>query len=335
MTWDIFDAEEPKRTAFPDRSKRFLHFALLRATSPHFAFRTLRMKTMSEDVATYATNGILLKDFERFWPKGHAVPQMILDVAALIGPWPWGIVSHFYIIASRPNDYGIENGADLWNEFGMFVGIANGTEYALWYYDGCPLGAEPVVSFGDEGDLRILAPNLKAFFAEWGAGRGVGMLDPFDYDATPELLAERKTYGDQVLQLLEKYPDPPISDEVPDFEKYINDFAAKARARNAADPTLRAMAKLLTKYIPAPGTNSRGKTLKLKAVGDTVEIETQLMEPDYTEMEPLPEREALVPLVLQARLERAAAQNDGRGLWTGGVLYLLEDGHLFVSGDWG
>jgi hypothetical protein len=39
-------------------------------------------------------------------------------------------------------------------------------------------------------------------------------------------------------------------------------------------------------------------------------------------------------LVTKARLEREAAQNDGRGPWTGGVLYILENGHTFISGDW-
>jgi hypothetical protein len=304
-------------------------------TVDRLAAAEVEQKNMTDEVPTYASSGIELKNFQRFWPKGKAVPQMIYDVAELIGPWPWGIVSHFYITASRPNDYGYENGADLWNEFGMFVGISNGTEYALWYYDGCPPGAEPVVSFGDEGDLRILAPNLKAFFTEWASGRGGG-LDPFDYDATPALLAERKSYGDQILKLLQKYPDAPASRNVPDFEKFINDFANQAHAKNAADPTLKAISTLLAKYIPPKDSPhaSRGKSFTLTAVGETVQTDTTLMEPDYKEMEPLPEREALIPLVLKARKEREAAQNDGRGPWVKGVLYLLPDGHAMISGDW-
>jgi hypothetical protein len=289
---------------------------------------------MSEVVPTYGETSIDLKNFERYWPKGKTVPKIIGDVAALISPWPRGIVSQFYIVASRPNDYFIENGADLWRQFGMFVGFANGTEYALWYYEGCPAGAEPVVSFGDEGDLRILAPNLKAFFSAWGEGRGVGWFDPFDYEATPELLEKRKAYGAQIMALVNQMPTPPVVPDVPDFEKYIKTFAEKAAARNDADPTLLAIKALLSNYIPKEGTSPRGKSWKLRVVDGKVEVETSLMEPDFTQLEPLPEREALIPLVTKARLEREVAQNDGRGPWTSGVLYILESGHTFISGDW-
>jgi hypothetical protein len=289
---------------------------------------------MSEDIPTYGETCIDLKNFERYWPKGKTVPNIIYDIVALISPWPRGLVSQFYIVASRPNDYFIENGADLWNQFGMFAGFANGTEYALWYYDGCPAGAEPVVSFGDEGDLRILAPNLKAFLTEWGEGRGVGWFEPFDYDATPELLEKRKAYGAQILALVDQMPRPPIVQDVPDFEKYINTFTEKSAARNEADPILLSIKALLSNYIPKDDTNRRGKNWKLNVVDGKIEIETSLMEPDFKELEPLPEREALIPLVTKARLEREAAQNDGRGPWTSGVLYIQPSGHTFISGDW-
>jgi hypothetical protein len=289
---------------------------------------------MSDDVPTYGETGIKLDDFERYWPKGRTVPKIIYDIAALISPWPRGLMSQFYIVASRPSDYFVENGADLWSQFGMFVGFANGTEYALWYYEGCPAGAEPVVSFGDEGDLRILAPNLKAFLTEWGEGRGVGWLDPFDYEATPELLEKRKTHGAQLMALVNQMPTPPVVQDVPDFEIYINTFAEKAAVRNSAEPTLLAIKALLSNYIPKSGTSTRGKSWQLKVVEGKVEIETSLMGPDFKDLEPLPERHALIPLVTKARLEREAVQNDGRGPWTSGVLYMLENGHTFISGDW-
>jgi hypothetical protein len=289
---------------------------------------------MSEDVPTYGETCIDLKNFERYWPKGRTVPKIIYDLAALISPWPRGVVSQFYIVASRPNDYFVENGADLWAQFGMFIGLANSTEYALWYYDGCPAGAEPVVSFGDEGDLRILAPSLKAFLTEWGEGRGVGWLEPFDYEATPELLEKRKAYGAQIMALVNQMPTPPAVQDVPDFEKYINTFAEKATVRNDSDTTLLAIKALLSNYTPKSGTSTRGKSWQLKVVEGKVEVETSLMAPDFKDLEPLPERDALIPLVSKARLEREAAQNDGRGPWTSGVLYMLENGHTFISADW-
>jgi hypothetical protein len=309
-------------------------FATLLFNSAVVADDTKEETKMSEDIPTYGETCIDPKNFEHYWPKGQTVPKIIYDIAALISPWPRGVVSQFYIVASRPNDYFIENGADLWNQFGMFVGFANGTEYALWYYEGCPAGAEPVVSFGDEGDLRILAPSLKAFLTEWGEGRGVGWFEPFDYEATPELLEKRKTHGVQIMALVNQMPTPPVVQDVPDFEKYINTFAEKAAVRNDADPTLLAIKALLSNYIPKSGTSPRGKSWQLKVVEGKVEVETTLMTPDFKELEPLPERDGLIPLVTKARLEREAIQNDGRGPWTSGVLYMLENGHTFISGDW-
>jgi hypothetical protein len=87
-------------------------------------------------------------------------------------------------------------------------------------------------------------------------------------------------------------------------------------------------------HFPLNDDNPRGVSFGLKAGGDTIEVTTALMEPDYTEYAPLPEREALMPLIQQARLERAAAQNDGRGLWVSANLYLQSGGHAFISGDW-
>jgi hypothetical protein len=120
----------------------------------------------------------------------------------------------------------------------------------------------------------------------------------------------------------------------PDFEAYINQFAADAAAKHDIDPTLVAIKGLLLKYIQDGEPNPRGKNWKLNVVDGNIEIESSLIPPDYTQREPLPEREALILLVTRARLEREAAQRDGRGPWTSGVLYILESGHTFISGDW-
>jgi hypothetical protein len=285
---------------------------------------------MAEPEPTYASNAIALTDLDRFWPKGKAVPPLIGEVAALIGPWPVGAIGLFFLKASQPNDFFIENGADLWNRFGIFVAFANGTEYALWYYDGCPPGAEPVVSFGDEGGLNIIAPNLKAFFKSLAAGQGIGQIPNFTFDATPEVLAERQAYGTRLIQVVDKAPDPPVVNH-PDFEAFIRDFEKEAHGRNASDPTLQAIGKLLSGYFPKDETNPR-VSFSLTAQDETIKVQTTLMAPDYNEWEPLPEREALIPLLQRARNERSL--NNGRGLWTSAVLYLHFGGHVQISADW-
>jgi hypothetical protein len=289
---------------------------------------------MSDDARTYFSNGILLDNFGHYWPKPHKTPQLILDLAALIGPWPWGVLGHFNIIASRPNDFLMENGADLWSQFGGFLSFANGTEYSLWYYDGCPPGAEPVVAFGDEGGFKMLAPNLKTFFMLWASGQGSGMPAPSDVAETPEDLARFKDFGSKVMAFLKAFPDVAVPASIPDISDFMDDFGSKAFARNADDPTLQAIAKLMAAHFPPDNNNPRGNSFTLTAVGDDMTVETKLMEPDYTQYEPLPERDALIPLVKQARMERASTHTDGRGPWKSGVLYLQHGGHAFISGEW-
>jgi hypothetical protein len=285
------------------------------------------------DGSNYKTNSIDLQDLERFWPKGKPVPTLIADVADLIGSWPYGEIGYFYLSASRPNDYLFENGADLWNRFGMFCGFPNGTEYALWYYDDCPAGAEPVVEFGDEGALTIISPNLKSFFRSLASGAGVGQISDFEYEATPRTLKKRKAYGAKLMKLVEAVPEPAAVTH-PDFEAYIRKFEETAYNSNAVDLTLKAIGALMTNYFPKDDNNPRGNSFKLNGRAGTVEVETSLMEPDYKEYAPLPEREALIPLIQKARLEREKAQNDGRGPWSSGVLYLQYGGHVLISGDW-
>jgi hypothetical protein len=101
------------------------YIALLSANRSTFANEVASEGNMGEAEPTYGSNGILLTNFERYWPKGQTIPKIIYELAELIKPWPWGVLSHVYITASRPNDYGYENGTDLWNQLGMFIGSAN------------------------------------------------------------------------------------------------------------------------------------------------------------------------------------------------------------------
>jgi hypothetical protein len=147
------------------------------------------------------------------WPTGHAMPKLIADLGALMSPWPWGALGHWRMKGERFEEFWgqwLKDGAALDGQFGIFMGLAGGANYAIWYHPDDAPGAHPVVYFPDDNrDISIQAPNIKAFFTEWASGRGIGWLDPFDYEATPELLAERTAYGRRMLAIIEAMPEPP------------------------------------------------------------------------------------------------------------------------------
>jgi hypothetical protein len=155
------------------------------------------------DVASIASN----------WPTGRDMPKLIADLGALISPWPWGALGHWRMKGERFEEFWgqwLKDGAALDGQFGIFMGFASGTNYAVWYHPDDAPGAHPVVAFPDDNrDISILAPNLRAFFAQWASGKGVGWLEPFDYEATPEQLAARRDYGRRMLALIEATPEPP------------------------------------------------------------------------------------------------------------------------------
>jgi hypothetical protein len=155
------------------------------------------------DVASIASN----------WPAGHEMPKLIAELGALISPWPWGMLSYWRMKGERFEEFWgdwAKDGAALDGQFGLFMGFPSGFKYAIWYHPEDPPGAHPVVFFPDDNrDISIHAPNIKAFFTEWASGRGVGWLEPFAYEATPELLAERAAYGRRMLAVIETMPNPP------------------------------------------------------------------------------------------------------------------------------
>jgi hypothetical protein len=287
-----------------------------------------RGKAVTEtEIPTYDTNGIDLNSLTMSWPEKHPMPKLIVEIAMLIAPWPWGLLSYFYISGARFNDHVVENGADLHNDFGIFMKIANGSEYALWFHEGSVPGAEPVVKIDDEGQHNIIAPTLHAFFTEWASGRGISMLEPFDYEATPELLAARHAKGKEILSLIAASPPLDTPMPAPDFYDYIEKYGAAARAANAANPTLQAIAKLLDAHIPRGKEEWEAEVYTLTAIGNNIKIETRYDAP-------LPERDALIPLLKQAREERVKGTTAPFGPWTSAVMRLYPNGLVQINASW-
>ncbi len=161
---------------------------------------------------TYA-NAIDIASIQRDWPTGFAMPKVIADIGAYLTPRPWGILGHWRMKGESFDQFWaqwLKDGASLDGQFGIFMEFASGAKYAIWYHGDDAVGAHPVVYFPDDNrDISICAPNIHLFFSEWASGRGIGWLEPFDFDATPEIIAERTVYGRQMLHIIDASPTPP------------------------------------------------------------------------------------------------------------------------------
>jgi hypothetical protein len=144
------------------------------------------------------------------WPTGRDMPKLITDLGALVSPWPRGALGHWRMKGERFEEFWgqwLKDGAALDGQFGIFMGFAGGANYAVWYHPDDAPGAHPIVYVPDDNrDISIQAPNIIALFTEWASSCGVGRLDPFDYEATPELLAARTAYGRRMLAIIEATP---------------------------------------------------------------------------------------------------------------------------------
>jgi hypothetical protein len=253
---------------------------------------------------TYAS-AINLPSVERCWPVGHDVPQLVGKLAALVAPWPQGAVGHFRMKGDRFDDYWIELGGDLSEQFGTFISLPDGARISLWFHEGAVRGAEPVIEIGSEGELKVLAPNLKAFLRRWAGGQGPHDLQLAEQEETPDRRALFDRSARNVLALADAAPDHPSGTAIPNMLNVLQSWQDAATKRLAADPILIAISKLLDAHIPYGKESWERAHMHMRAAGSRVEIQTGAIPPDYKIFIPLPERDALVPLILKAREARA------------------------------
>jgi hypothetical protein len=285
---------------------------------------------MSND--TYL-DAIDITGLQRHWPDGREIPQLIIKIATLIQDWPWGAIGYFSMRGARLNDHWIELGADLWDQFGLFIQLTDGSEIGLWFHEGAVPGAEPVLLIGSEGDVSILAPNLKYFMTYWAQGDGPLDLAFSIDEEPPERIAERQDFGDRMLTLIQREPHPPIGAEIPDPELFMETYGNVALAQLAADPVMIAIAELMAAHIPQSQEVWHRVGFSIAVSGPHIEVLAPLSEDGETRV-PFPECEALIPLLLQAREERAIGKHARRGLWHSAILWLYSTGRVYIEANW-
>jgi hypothetical protein len=270
-----------------------------------------------------------LHSIERCWPVGHDIPALLVAFAKLIASWDAGCMGHFQMNGNRLDDYWIEYGGELSEYFANFITLSDGTRIAVWLHDNANRGAEPVIELGGEGDLVVLAPNLRTFLQQLAAGTAHRELR-LDTAVAPTLAAQQLRQIAEVMADAVPHPSTIISATPTNF---MEDWQRRATADIAADPTLHAIAACLQAHKPTP-ENPTGRThIHWRIAGDRVELQTDALPPDYTTFAALPERDALIPLVLRAREERPKLHPE-RGLWHSASLEFHSDGQLFIKASW-
>jgi hypothetical protein len=121
---------------------------------------------------------------------------------------------------------------------------------------------------------------------------------------------------------------------VPDLKAFINAHGAAARVQMAVDPVHQAIAKVMGNHVPRGKQPWENYNLQVVAVGNRVELLTNFVAPGYKTRAPLAEGSALIPLLLQARDQRAQGIHVSRGLWNAASLRITPDGLVQICGDW-
>jgi hypothetical protein len=293
----------------------------------------------TEDKQTFAARTDI-KALVRWWPPSHRVPQLLLDIASLTASLrrdPLMTTGFWGIAGGHVSDWYIVNGTDLLDQFGLFLTSYDG-DYAIWYHDGAVPGAEPVVLLDDTGAVRVLAPNICAFFEAFASGRGIGGLKAFEDaslcgDITAVQITQRYTDGAKILAAVSAASKPPPSVPAPDLRTFFQVFSADQEQKNRTDATLQAIVRLLQAHVPQ-SADQDSVAFRAVVAGKTIVVTTWLVEPDLTNWAPLPEREQLIPLLLQARRERAQGPTAAFGPWSEAWLRLYHSGYTTLNGIW-
>lgn len=301
-------------------------------------------------VETYATVA-RADDIARHWPDGREMPALIRDVTDYIKVQPWQAVGTTRLLGDRMDDYWIENGADLWRDFGIFMRLPDGSRVAQWFRAGHD-GEPPVVLIGSEGETEILAPDLSSFLAAWALyefddkGRLVvkSPAGAVEVNLPPDLIRSEDEDDDEIpngrpefVRFLETLVGSPLvrfAQAAPPnepFQKFFETWGQAARADIAADPHLRAIAGILDRFMPRGSEPWQRVSFHIGAVDRRVEIggagdPRTVLDPTLAD--------AVRPHILAAREARAQGLHSPRGLWHSADLLLYPDGACHIAADW-
>jgi hypothetical protein len=283
---------------------------------------------MIEPTQTYE-QVIDVASLQRNWPLGHVVPNLIIEIATFLKPYEIGSMGYFTMKGVRFDDYWIEGGADLCEEFGFFLTLPDGSKIGQWFHENVIEGGEPIVGIGSEGDLIVLAPNLKAFMTDWAKGKGWLDIGLAGADETPEVHALWHEIGAQMRVIIDKAPDHPAGAPIANLSKFIENYGKASIQKMVAHPLHQEILRLMADYVPKGEDKLANYNLQIKIAGSRVELLPDATPQYYPKRAPVPpEAQQLIALIQKLREERAGGIHTGRGLWHTASLQIFQ-GDIF------
>jgi hypothetical protein len=278
---------------------------------------------------THYGDAINLPSIERNWPIGRRVPDLIGDIATLLINEPSESVGIFAMKGTRFDDYWVEDGGDLSEQFGFFVTLPDGSKVGQWFHKGVVEGSEPVVGVSSEGDLVVLAPNLKAFMRDWAKGTAWLELGLAHYDDSREVKAKWKAVAAKMMACIETAPDHLLSEPIGNLEGFMEAYSKAAIQKAATHPFHQEIVRLMARHIPTGDDKLACYNLQIKIAGPRIELLPDATPEYYPKRAPIPaEAPQILPLILKLRDERASGAHLGRGLWNSASLKLYQ-GDIF------
>ena len=274
------------------------------------------------------------------------MPLLIADVTNYVKDQTWRSLGATRLVGDRMDDYWIENGADLWRDFGIFMRLPEGSRVAQWFREGAS-AEPPIVLIGSEGEQEILAPNLEAFLAAWALGgfnaagdfvaNGVSVGMPSDMIRSEEYEADvadgRPAFAKFLTQRLGRdiasfVAQKPADD---DFKAFFDAWQKTALAEMAANAHLREIVRILDADIPRGKEPWERVSFRIAAIGERIEIGSK-GDPRQLLLEAT--AAALRPVIVAERERRASGVHAPRGLWHSAAINLYPTGQCQLNVDW-
>jgi hypothetical protein len=284
-------------------------------------------------------NSEVVDRLKRAFAPPHQAPQLLLDFARWLDtpaaadlPLADGLSGDRGSWTDRLNDFWIEEGSDLAEQFGIFIGIGDGSDVALWNRGGAP-DTWPVVLIGGEGEMAVLADDFAGFLARvaaadfddeseygWSEFMARDEYEPED-EWDDEVRAEvarankaRKALGAWLAARGVRAATGTLRTPPAALREFCEAHQRDVAARNAASADWREVVRLFAPFAKR-GKASWGKELQIVCADDEFHI-GELDGKKFTRFDASDAIEAPLRALREARAQRRPAQ----GLWHSATL---------------
>jgi len=185
------------------------------------------------------------------FPPSIPIPPLLGPFEAWFEDQTEGTLGWCDLQPIRLDDYWIENGSALAEQFALFIHLPDGGRIGLW--KNADLEAFPVVLLGSEGEQSVLAPDFPTFLWMWGSGaldRHPELVPDAEYLEEEGLIDARPALLDWLRQQNMRVDDPaePKSDSLRTF---FNNWQEQQFEQWERSESLQEIGRLLSTYAPA------------------------------------------------------------------------------------